>query len=217
MGTFTTGHVFSAKEAVTPLAFHQMVDRSYLIGVKNPDFVAGVKLPYITTPGSPATGDVRIGSDGLLEFYYAAAWNDHPADAISLQLTNKSGVDLVLGDVVVPDPANASSFTRATLNPHPVVIGVLAENIANNGTGAVYVRGQCQVRIQPLFSVGFYIAAAGVLLKGPEGTSGTAEKKVAAQICETSNEVRSDAFGILLIDNSGNIGPTSILPCYIWK
>lgn len=213
MGNLTSGYNFEPNEAVTPDKFHDMVDLAFLSNVVNQNIQAGGRLVNVTTPASPNTGDVRVGSDGLLEFFYNSVWNDHPAEPALITLTNKSGVDLVEGDVVVADPANPDSFTVATVNPAPNVIGVLFEDIANNASGLVCVRGEVDVRIAPLFFAGQYIAHKGEFLHGPDGTSAVSGVNVAAPV--NPNNPRSDCFGILLL--ASTTGPTDLKPCYIWK
>lgn len=208
MARFTPGYVFVTGEAVSPTKFHSMVDSAYLIGVVNSDLVTGVKLPNMSAPGSPATGDVRIASTGLLEFFFGGVWNTQAPDTLQLTLTNKSGSNLVLGDVVVADPANANSFTIAAVNPAPNVIGVLAESIANNASGLVNVRGTCSVRV----AFGAAGVASGVPLRGPNGTSGTAAIKVSGA---ATTDMRSDAFAMTLEPVS--FSPTQIITCLLWK
>lgn len=207
MAQLSPGYSFATNEFVTPTKFHNYVDDSFLVNVKTTD-LSGCRLIYGTTPGTPATGDVRVGSDGRLEFYYSGVWNTQPADELTLTLTNKSGSDLVLGDVVVWDHANSASFTIASLNPAPDVCGVLAANIANNASGLVYVRGVVQCRVANGSG-----GSAGQILRGPNGTSATAAIKVAGT---PSTDMRSDAFGIILEVVSA-IPPTDVTTCYIWK
>lgn len=207
MASFTTGYSFTNSEAVTPGKIHAMVDSAYLVNLVTRDLASGSGLINIATPASPATGDVRVAASGLLEMYYGGAWNAPPGDPLAITLTNKSGSNLVAGDVVVTDPANAGSFTIASVNPAPNVIGVLAESINNNASGLVYVRGCCSVRVAA--SLGL---AAGTLLRGPNGTSGSAAVKVAAT---GTNDPRSDCFGILLA--SAGPATTVVATACIWK
>lgn len=56
-------------------------------------------------------------------------------EAYGLTLTNRSGGALVLGDVVIQDTGNDSSFTTTNVEANPKVIGVVAESIANAASG----------------------------------------------------------------------------------
>ncbi len=207
MAQLTPGYAFATNEFVTPTKFHNLVDDSFLVNVKNADLTS-CRMIYTATPGSPSTGDVRVGTDGKLEFYYSGVWNTQPAEELTLTLTNKSGSDLLLGDVVVWDHANSASFTIASLNPAPDVCGVLAANIANNASGLVYVRGVVQCRVATAAG-----GSAGQLLRGPNGTSGTAAIKVAAA---PATDMRSDGFGMIL-EPVSVAGSTDVTTCYIWK
>lgn len=206
MAQMTPGYFFATDEHVTSTLFHNLVDDAFLINVKNAD-LSNCRLIYTSTPASPSTGDVRVGSDGRLEFYYSGVWNTQPPEELTLTLTNKSGSDLVTGDVVVWDHTNSASFTIASVNPAPNICGVLAQDIANNASGSVYVRGTVQVRV----AVGAGITP-GTLLRGPNGTSGTAAIKVAAA---GSTDARSDWFGMAL--EGAVVGTTDVITCWIWK
>lgn len=213
MADLTTGFTFAPNETITPDKFHQMVDAAFLSNLVTEELQSGGRFIRIVTPASPNTGDIRVGSDRLLEAFYNGVWNDLAVEPEVLVLTNKSGVDLVEGDVVVPDPANQDCFTISTVDVAPNVIGVLFEDIANNASGQVVIRGQVDVRIAPTFFVGQYTARAGEFLHGPDGTSVVAGVNVAAPV--TSNSPRSDCFGICL--QTITTGPTALATCYIWK
>jgi len=213
MAKLTTGYAFTTNETVTPTKFHTMVDAAFLTDLVTEELQAGGRFIRIVTPASPNTGDVRVGSDGRLEFFYNSVWNNSPADPQVIVLTNKSGSDLVQGDVVIPDAANPDSFTIATVDRGPAVIGVLNEDIANNATGQVCIRGVCDVRIAPVLIGGQYIAQPGYFLQTPDGTTATTEEKVAA--VANPNSPRSDYLGIVL--QQATSGPTALVSCYIWK
>lgn len=213
MGNLTTGYTFTTNEAVTPDKFHAMVDDAFLSNVVGQNLQSGGRFVNIAAVASPNTGDIRVGTDGRLQAFYNSVWNDLAAEPEILTLTNKSGVDLVQGDVVVPDPANADSFTISAVDVAPNVMGVLNEDIANNASGGVVIRGEVPVRIAPLFIAGQYIAQPGQFLHGPDGTSVVAGVNVAAPV--NPNSPRSDCFGMLL--QVSTTGPTDLKTCYIWK
>lgn len=211
MAQLQPGLDFATNERITAAKLHQFVDDAFLTNVANDDLLATIRAIWRAAPGSPAAGDVRVGTDGRLEFYVGGVWTTQPDDVVKITLTNKSGSNLVLGDVVVPDPTNPDSFTISAVNRTPNVIGVLAADIANNASGLVAIRGKVSVRVAPTFGV----AEAGELLLGPNGTSGTAAIKVAALVVSPSTSGRSDAFGQLL--ERASTTPTQLCTAYIWK
>jgi len=62
-------------------------------------------------------------------------------EAYGLTLTNKSGAQRVLGEVVVQDTDNDEAFTTTITEGDPKVIGVVAEVIAASNSGLVMNRG----------------------------------------------------------------------------
>lgn len=60
----------------------------------------------------------------------------------SIELTNKSGSNQVAGTVVILDRTNDSAFTTTTVLNDRRVIGVLEEDIDNNASGQVAVKGK---------------------------------------------------------------------------
>ena len=214
MADLTPGIDFTGKTTVSVAQMHQLVDSAFINNVKNADLVSGVRLVNITTPGSPATGDVRIDAAGLLEFYFNSTWNVQPSGQLKLSMVNNSGVNLATGDVVVADHTLTNAFTRPSLNPAPDVVGVLAENINAGDTGNVLVRGVGNVRVVLPVE---YARTSGYLLGGPDGSLSGITTKVAAilQNGSKATDGRSDVFGISLTPASG--GATEIVTCFIWK
>ena len=214
MADLTPGIDFTGKTTASVAQMHQLVDSAYLNNVKNADLVSGVRLINITTPGSPATGDVRIDATGLLEFYFNSTWNAQPARDLKLSMVNNSGVNLFTGDVVVADHTLTNAFTRPSLNPAPDVVGVLAENITAGSTGLILVRGIGNVRVVPPIDSG---KGPGLLLGGPDGSLSGITTKVAAilQNGGKATDGRSDVFGITLIATTS--GATEYVTCFIWK
>lgn len=206
MAQLSPGETFQTNQFVTPNDFHDLVDDSSLVNVKTTD-LAAARLLYITTPGAPSTGDVRVGSDGRLEFFFGGVWNTQPPEELDLTLTNRSGSDLIIGDVVTFDHSNSASFTIASVTPAPDVAGVLMANIANLASGLVRVRGQCLVRVAAAAGL-----AAGTLLRGPSGALASPALRVAAV---GATDPRSDLFGILL--ESAGPATTDTAQAYIWK
>lgn len=60
---------------------------------------------------------------------------------VVIALTNKSGSQVIAGDVVILDSTNNDAFTTTTSVGVTTPVGVAQETIANNGTGRVLVGG----------------------------------------------------------------------------
>ena len=90
----------------------------------------------------------------------AAQYNNLRDDALGSILTNKSGTQRTANDVVIQDTGNSSAFTTTTTKGNPLVIGVVTETIANNGTGLVQDRGIATVTVDAATSIGDYLITA---------------------------------------------------------
>jgi hypothetical protein len=164
MAQLTPGYFWTTGEGVTPGLMHQMVDESFLTNVLKADLLASISPVYRTTPDVPATGDVRVGSDGRLEFYFGAAWTTQEADSLQLVVTNNASQTLPKGAVVVPDKASIGGIVIAAADVTPDVFGVLATTMTSGATGLCYVRGTCQAMVTcPIFPG----PAPGAFLQGP--------------------------------------------------
>lgn len=60
-------------------------------------------------------------------------------------LTNKSGVQVVEGDIVILDIANDASFKLTTTEGDLLVIGVVQETIENNALGRICMAGRVEI------------------------------------------------------------------------
>jgi hypothetical protein len=147
MAQLTPGYLWTTGEGPTPTLMHQMVDESFLVNVLMADLLSTITPIYRTTPVTPATGDVRVGSDGLLEFYFGAAWTTQEADSLQLVVTNNASQTLPKGAVVVPDKNSIGGIVIAASNVTPDVFGVLATTMTSGATGFCYVRGTCQALV----------------------------------------------------------------------
>src|SRR5438552_3510943 len=61
--------------------------------------------------------------------------------ANDVPMVNKSGGQVILGDVVIYDTTNNLSFTTTTSAGNTLACGVVQETIASNGTGRVRTIG----------------------------------------------------------------------------
>lgn len=192
MATLTPGYVFG--KTLSAAKLHQFIDDAYLVGVAQADLSAGLRLLNKSTPAAPIAGDVRVGSTGLLEFYNGATWLTQEADNVAITLTNGHSTQLLKGDVVVPKKTALNTFTIASVNRTPDVLGVLAENIAAGANGLVYLRGLVQANVQA--TTGFPLAA-GTMLRGPDVSF-----SIDRAFCEVGN-LKSDCFATLLEASGG--------------
>lgn len=199
MAQITPGHNFFTGEAVQPADFHEFVDDGFLVNVRYEDCLAAGKPIFRTTPSVPATGDVRVGSDGRLEFYFGGAWITQEADAVAITLTNGSGSDLEKGSVVVAKHTTMNEFTVTTVNRPTDVIGVLIQDISNGASGQVCIRGRCQAFV--LGNAGG--SPAGTPLKGPDPTAAPVFTRdyISFWTVQTAGiPLMSDTFATLLED-----------------
>lgn len=95
--------------------------------------MAYVARTHLSAGDAPSLNDYNQGMDNEAQL---KAWVDQSDKA---SLTNKSGGDLLLGAVVIFDEDNDSSFKTTTLVGDRRCMGVLWEDIDNNGTGLVVV------------------------------------------------------------------------------
>jgi len=159
----------------------------------------------LTTKGDTfirdASGLVRnpVGSDGQVEVADSTSLTGKKWTATSDQggvtLTNKSGVDVTTGAVVIQYTSTAECFTTTTANADGRVIGVTAENIDDNASGKVLIKG----------GVGAVLVAGTVAIGNRLCSSTTAMRAHKAGVEEK-------AFATALTANaSGNGTVTAIL------
>ncbi len=96
----------------------------------------------LTLPGLWKIGTLAGGGGGVVE------------------LTNKDGSDSTTGSVVVLDTTNDSAFKGTTIPFALGVIGVTAEDIANNATGDVTIAGKNDVQVAGNVQRGEWMIAA---------------------------------------------------------
>lgn len=63
--------------------------------------------------------------------------------ATDVPLTNKAGIAIIAGDVVVVDTSNNDAFTTDTAGGFTGTVGVAQESIASNAVGRVRISGYC--------------------------------------------------------------------------
>lgn len=95
---------------------------------------------------------------------------------VVLPLTNKSGGQVVLGDVVAFDGTNSDAFTTTAVASTTAMLGVAQETIANNGTGRILFGGYTSlVNVAASVTNGHVGIASGVAKQAADnGTNRTA-------------------------------------------
>lgn len=125
----------------------RVYDRNIPSGITVDTLTAAGSLVVASAPSTPSeTGAPSANNQAWvsnLALPLKGAWQAIATSAGgSIQLTNKSGSNQVAGAVVVLDKTNDSAFTTTTVLNDRRVVGVLEENISNNATGSVAVKGK---------------------------------------------------------------------------
>jgi hypothetical protein len=146
--TFTTNDYISAAR------LHALIDTAIaagdafpgtptLYGIVMGDFVAGLKAFHLVdSPSSPATNELQVGSDGLLNKYDGSNFVDLTSNLA--YYVNNSAITLTTGTPVVPDPASATGcniYAQAGTCPDP--LGISQTVCAPGATASIAVRGPC--------------------------------------------------------------------------
>ncbi len=122
---------------------------------------ASPSVPGIDTTGSPyfeiPLARVYVGAavssitDSVITDVRSAA---HIPLRIYAEVTNKSGGELLPGEVVVWDNTNAQAVTTTTTQDNPMVAGVVADIIANNAEGRICIKGVMPVQVAAAVGIG---------------------------------------------------------------
>jgi len=148
MADLTRGITFGATEEVTNTKLHNLVDAGGITNIERGDNKSS-NTSFIhlasTVPSTPVTNEFWFDTTAnqLKRF---DGTNFVPV-ASSVLMTNKSGGQVVAGDIVIIDTANDQSFTTTTTANNQDVIGVAAETIADNAAGIVITHGVAEVNM----------------------------------------------------------------------
>jgi len=158
LANLTRGITFTVNDFVTAAKLHALIDSAIagadgfpgtpsLYNVDTPSLAAATRLIATVTPGSPAAGDLLVGSDGLLDIYDGAAFVDPSPDFI--YLVNGNLITLATGTPVVLNRANAGQcLIHGSAGTAPDPFGVTLEQIAPSATGPVAFRGAVFMQIK---------------------------------------------------------------------
>ncbi len=199
MANLSRGITFSqTNKAVTPDKLHALIDTAiaaadafdgtptlYNIGMADLTTVRAIHVA--SSPSSPATNDVAVGSDGRLDYYTGSAWADLTTEFI--YLINNTAFTLTTGNPLVPDPSSAGKcllWTGSGACHEP--LGISMEVTAPGATAKVQVSGVALVRINNPMSVpvGTYLSIAAANATAMSSTtSGLSD--VVAQVVQVDN------------------------------
>lgn len=156
------GLTFGATEEVTNTKLHNIVDNATISNLAQAEMAGntGVVLRQTTTPSDTDAlwVDTSI-TPNIIRHHDGTEYVPSGPYAI---LTNKSGGQVVAGDVVIIDTANAGSFTTTTSANNIRVIGVVMETIADNADGVIALPGArvTSLNVDATTAVGDFLATA---------------------------------------------------------
>jgi len=150
MADVTRGQTFGATEEVTNTKLHNLVDGATVTNIDKDDAdSSNTSFTHIasTSPSSPYTGLLWLDtSTNILKRYDGS--NFVPVNSgESVRFTNKSGAQVIAGDVVVVDTANDESFVTTTTANNQDVLGVALETISDDAAGGVAFAGLHDVNL----------------------------------------------------------------------
>lgn len=204
----TPGETFS-DPAITPTKLNNLMDLAGTYTLGPAALTSGADYFLLAQPGSPGEGDVVVDSTtGLFQHYDGSTWSFDRVEPLEVVMTNRSGMGMTAGDVVLADPANDLSFIQSDGTTSKIinVVGVLKANVADAATVSVYVRGVCDALV-----VGNSVSLAGNWIQGPAVLSS------AAIPINPSSPVLGGAefFGMLLEDVPS--GTTTLAKVLLWR
>lgn len=163
MARFSRGITLAEHEYITAAKLYALIDTAIAAADAFPgtpslyDIVMGDlatvrAIHTAASPSSPATNDLRIGSDGYLDRFDGSTWQDLVNDYTFL--VNTAAFTLVTGTPVVPDPASAVSCQLwAGSGPCFEPLGISAGVFGNGVTARIQIRGIAPVRLNSPLTV----------------------------------------------------------------
>lgn len=156
MATLAGGEDFSASPtSVTGTRLDNHVNNATISNVAQADIVASSGL-IVRSASAPSDTDAGWWdtANNVLRIHNGSAWIPVATGAL---LTNKSGGQVVAGDVIVADTTTAESFKTSTTQGDTTVIGVAAETIAADASGVVLYGGIQDVLITGSATLGQFL------------------------------------------------------------
>lgn len=151
-GSIASGKTFSSNEEVTAAKLHQIIEAAIIsnLDVNN----VGSTSTLVDSDATAPTTTKLIWYDQNIGFTRLYDGTDYSPLGRGIVLTNKSGVTINRGDIVIYDVSNDSSFTRTTTADSALICGVAAESIANNVKGVIITHGFAAINFQTLSDTG---------------------------------------------------------------
>lgn len=164
MGKLSRGITYQPNEYITAAKLYALIDTAIaqadaypgvpsLYDVVMGDLLSTRAFHVAASPASPATNDLMVGSDGLLDRWSGSAWADLAVDFV--YFVNNTGITLVTGTPVVADAASAANvkLLANSVGPTPDPLGVSMGVYANGATAAIQTRGLALVRVNSPLTV----------------------------------------------------------------
>ena len=165
MARLSRGITFSQNDYVTQAKLHALIDTAIasadafpgaptLYQVVMGDLLSVRAFHVAASPASPATNDLAVGSDGLLDIYDGAAFVDLTKN-VQPFINNHGSWTLVTGTPVVCDPSASGCCTlNSTAGAFPDPLGV-CQSVAGPGvTAMIAIRGMCFALVNNSLAVG---------------------------------------------------------------
>jgi hypothetical protein len=163
MGKLSRGISYQSNESLAIAKLYALIDTAIAAGDAFPgspsiyDIVMGDlttvrAIHTASSPASPATNDLAVGSDGLLDRYTGSAWVDLTEDVI--YLVNNASFTLITGTPVIADAASAANcnlWNTAGICPEP--LGLSMGVFPNGATAAIRIHGIGIARVNSPISV----------------------------------------------------------------
>lgn len=156
MATLAGGEDFSASPTgVTGTRLDNHVNNATISNVAQADMASsnGVIVRSASAPSDTDAGWWDTANN-VFRIHNGTAWLPVATGAL---LTNKSGGQVIAGDVVVADTTTAESFKTSTTLGDTTVIGVAAETIAADASGVVLYGGIQDVLITGSATLGQFL------------------------------------------------------------
>ena len=157
MAKLSPGITFATNDYVTIAKLYALIDTAVaaadaypgsptLFDVVMSDLDTVRAIGTVAAPSSPATNDLTVGTDGMLDRYDGAAWVDLAVDFI--YLINSGSFTLVTGTPVVIDTsASGKCMLWGTAGVCYEPFGISAGVFAPNATAQIRTQGICPVSV----------------------------------------------------------------------
>ena len=159
--TMTRGQTFGSSEEVTNTKLHNLIDGATGADIDRTNFQSDTTAITNKTsaPSGLATNEVWADTSATPPIYnrYDGSNSKSLLNTVTVDLTNKSGGQVIAGDLVVVDTTTDESFTTTTTASSTGVLGVALETIADDAVGKIAISGVHEVNIGSAATRGQFI------------------------------------------------------------